>query len=88
MEIMCKNKSDNCKYTKYEQFGIIVIDFIDRDEIVCYTKETGTIFLYKTEHDNCSKKTFSKGYLGKYKTIYYKPSFEIEGILMSTSCFV
>lgn len=103
-----EHMDDICKYaryTKYEQFGIVVIDFINRDVIACYTKETGVILLYKTKQslaealgaetkqDNCSKKTFPKGYLGKYKTIYYKPSFgktgeaEIDGILMSTSCF-
>ena len=91
-----EHMDDICKYTrytKYEQFGIVVIDFINRDVIACYTKETGVILLYKTKQDNCSKKTFPKGYLGKYKTIYYKPSFgnageaETDGILMSTSCF-
>lgn len=76
-----------CKYTKYEQFGIVVIDFLDRDVIACYTKETGIILLYKAKQDNCSKKIFPNGYLGKYKTIYYNPSYYTDGILMSTSCF-
>ena len=85
-----EHMDDICKYTrytKYEQFGIVVIDFINRDVIACYTKETGVILLYKTKQDNCSKKTFPKGYLGKYKTIYYNPSYNTDGILMSTSCF-
>ena len=86
MGTVYKRNLDTCKYNKYEQFGIVVIDFIDKDVIACYTKETGTILLYKTKQTNYSKKLFPKGYLGKYKTIYYKPSFETDGILMSTSC--
>lgn len=99
-EALSAEYMDNiCKYTKYEQFGIIVIDFLDRDVIACYTKETGVILLYKTKQslvkalgaetkqDNYSKKTFPNGYLGKYKIIYYKPSYNTDGILMSTSCF-
>ena len=100
--LRAEHMDDICKYTrytKYEQFGIVVIDFINRDVIACYTKETGVILLYKTKQslaealgaetkqDNCSKKTFPKGYLGKYKTIYYNPSYNTDGILMSTSCF-
>ena len=87
MGTVYKRNPDTCKYTKYEQFGIVVIDFLDRDEIACYTKETGIILLYKTKQHNFSKKLFPNGYLGKYKTIYYKPSYKTDGILMSTSCF-
>ena len=87
MGTVYKFNTNTCKYTKYEQFGIVVIDFLDQDIIDCYTREAGNILLYKKKKHNCSKKLFPNGYLGKYKTLYYKLSYQIDGILISTSCF-
>lgn len=77
------------RYILYEQFDIKVVDFLDKDVIAYNTKETGTVLLYKTKPENkyVWSKEFVRPYLGKYNILYYEPSYDTEGILLSTSCF-
>lgn len=77
------------KYVSYEQFGIKVIDFLDKDVIACNTKKTGTMLLYKHKPTDkyVWRKEFVRPYLGKYNILFYEPSYEMESVLLSTTCF-
>lgn len=93
-------KDNNIKYILYEQFGLRVLDLIDKDYLIIQHNQYGSYTLYKNKPINyqskgCNPLLQSKiterfvpgGFLSKYKSIYYPSSFIVDNLVMSASCF-
>ena len=83
-------KDYNIKYILYEQFGLRVLDLINKDYLIIQHNKYGSYTLYKNKPINYESITewfVPGGFLSKYKSIYHPSSFIVDNLVMSASCF-
>ena len=83
-------KDNDVKYILYEQFGLRVLDLIDKDYLIIQHNKYGSYTLYKNKpinYQSITERFVPGGFLSKYKSIYYPSSFIVDNLVMSASCF-
>lgn len=83
-------KENNTRYILYEQFGLKVLDLIDKDYLLIQHIKWGSYVLYKNKPLNfqsLTERLVPGGFLAKYKSIYYQSSFIVDNLVASASCF-